>query len=195
MQVVGKQKGLNNGRGDQDIGIGYIHSAETYVKLALKKPRAGWRSNQNATRELKNRQKAESRRKNWFNETRKGKWQQNKTKIQLKSFKGAGKPQKRKRKRKTLPEGAKVEKNSKKPQLHIQKEKTRKTRDPRKQNWMGTHKSKTLQAPKIQCKVQVGNSKTQNPKQRGTSKTQKPKQKGVSDEKILGAEKKTRNYN
>jgi len=43
--------------------------------------------------------------------------------------------------------------------------------------------------------VQVGNSKTQNPKQRGTSKTQKPKQKGVSDEKILGAEKKTRNYN
>ncbi len=36
MQVVGKQKGLNNGRGDQDIGIGYIDSAETYVKQALK---------------------------------------------------------------------------------------------------------------------------------------------------------------
>ncbi len=100
MQVVGKQKGFNDGRGDQDIGIGYIHSAETYVELALKKPRAGWRSNQNATRELKNRQKAESRRKNWFNETRKGKWQQNKTKIQLKPFKGAGKPQKKKEKEK-----------------------------------------------------------------------------------------------
>jgi hypothetical protein len=41
MQVVGKQKGFNDGRGDQDIGIGYIHSAETYVELALKKPRAG----------------------------------------------------------------------------------------------------------------------------------------------------------
>jgi hypothetical protein len=41
MQVVGKQKGLNNGRGDQDIGIGYMDSAETYVKQALKTPRAG----------------------------------------------------------------------------------------------------------------------------------------------------------
>lgn len=77
-------------------------------------------------------------RKKWFNETRKGKWQQNKIKIQLKLFKGAGKPQKKKRKRKTLPEGAKVEKNSKKPQLHIQKEKSRKTRDPRgsKTQWV-----------------------------------------------------------
>jgi serine/threonine protein kinase HipA of HipAB toxin-antitoxin module len=91
---------------------------------------------------------------------------------------GSWKTTKEKRKRKTLPEGAKVEKNSKKPQLHIQKEKSGKTRDPRKQNSMGTHKSKNLQAPKIQCKVQVGNSKTQNPKQRGISKTQKPKQKG-----------------
>ncbi len=60
---------------------------------------------------------------------------------------------------------------------------------------MGTRKSKNLQATKIQCEVQVGNSKTQNPKQRGISKTQKPKQKGVSDEKILGAGKQTRNYN
>jgi hypothetical protein len=108
---------------------------------------------------------------------------------------GSWKTTKEKRKRKTLPEGAKVEKNSKKPQLHIQKEKSGKTRDPRKQNSMGTHKSKNLQAPKIQCKVQVGNSKTQNPKQRGISKTQKPKQKGMSDEKILGAEKQTRNSN
>jgi hypothetical protein len=39
------------------------------------------------------------------------------------------------------------------------------------------------------------NPETQNPKQRGISKTQKPKQKGMSDEKILGAEKQTRNYN
>lgn len=57
---------------------------------------------------------------------------------------GSWKTTKEKRKKKTLPEGAKVEKNSKKPQLHIQKEKSRKTRDPRKQNSMGTHKSKNL---------------------------------------------------
>lgn len=195
MQVVWKQKGLYNGRGDQDIGIGYIDSAETYVKQALKKPRAGWRSNQNATRELKNRQKAEKKKKelvqrNWKREMT-TKQDQDPTEV----VQGSWKTTKEKRKRKTLPEGAKVEKNSKKPQLHIQKEKSGKTRDPRKQNSMGTHKSKNLQAPKIQYKMQVGNCKTQNPKQRGISKTQKPKQKGMIDEKILGAEKQTRNYN
>jgi hypothetical protein len=144
MQVVWKQKGLYNGRGDHDIGIGYIDSAETYVKQALKKPRAGWRSNQNATRELKIRQKAQKKKKELVQRNPKREMTTKQDQDPTEVVQGSWKTTKEKRKKKTLPEGAKVEKNSKKPQLHIQKEKSGKTRDPRKQNSMGTHKSKNL---------------------------------------------------